>query len=345
MKKNIMIDQIYKYGKDITWSVPVAFQYEVVWGALFHNFQDYCINLPQVNGYGCPISLWTGGRAPAIKDKMGRPLLLRIFNYLRSIKVTPSFTFTCTQLTEDDFNDPYANYLLDMALDADSHFIVYDDRLKDYIKNKKSDAYVVASVIKPAFQFQGDTKVEEATAEKESEFYNKLLKEYDLVVVRPEYSSTVLLEHPEYIDDISRVEVLINQPCIPNCPRMPGHYKHMENFRNEVKDFKKFGRYECARERLSPEETLGNTLCHDEATVHKLVENGVKHLKVQGRGVGIPPQVLMYQLYALMFRTDGAFNLPYVSLSQTKRLDREIQEFKENILRIRTINNQQPKQK
>ena len=132
-----MHDDIFKYDKDIVWSLPIIFQYETVWGTIFKLFQRYEIELPQVNGFGCPACVWTGGRAPAVKEEYTESRIVRILEYLKSIKVTPSFTFTCTQLTQDDLKNRYANYLLDIALDYDCHFIVYDDRLKDYIKNKK----------------------------------------------------------------------------------------------------------------------------------------------------------------------------------------------------------------
>lgn len=336
-----MSDEVYKYGKHIVWSLPVAFQYEAVWGAIFRNFQDYCIDLPQVNGFGCPQCIWTGGRAPAIRSEIDKPMLLRIFNYLRSIKVTPSFTFTCTQLTEDDFKDKYANYLLDAAIEADSHFIIYDDRLRDYIKSRNPNAYTVASVIKPAMRFQGATKFEEPTVENETALYNQLLKEYDLVVVRPEYSKTVLLEQPDLIDDISRVEVLINQPCLNNCPRMPDHYRHLESFR--IQSEEKKGRFKCARENLSFDQTLCNTLCHSDDVVRKLVEHGVKHLKLQGRGVGYSLHSVMSLLYAAMFNVDGPYNLPFTSLYQGQLMDKEFRKFQIEVLRINPDANQQPR--
>lgn len=307
-----MPNDIYKYGEDITWSLPVAFQYEAVWGAIFKSFKLHGIEIPQINGFGCPSCVWTGGRAPAIRQKLPMQVLKKHFEYMQEIKLTPSFTFTCTQIDSEDFYEPYVNYILDMALEVGAHFIIYDDRLRNYIKNKNPDAYCVASVVKPAMQYQGDTKKEEWSAERETAFYNKLLKEYELVVVRPEFSRSVLVNNPEEIDDISRIEVLINQPCIPNCPRMPNHYRHLESFRNGTGGAQ--GHFECARATLKPEVALTTTVCHDEDTVRKLLENGVKHLKLQGRGVGIQPLVLMHNLYTQIFKTTGASNLVYTML-------------------------------
>jgi len=326
-----MAKEVYKFGRNITWSIPVLFQYEIVWGAIFHHFKESFIELPRVNGYGSPRCLWTGGRPPVVRNELDKATLFRIFTYLEHIKLTPSFTFTCTQLTEDDLNDRYSNYLLDMALDVGAHFIVYDDRLKNHIREKKSDAYVVSSVIKPAVRFQGASKIEMPTVENETEMYNKLLKEYDMVVVRPEYSSTVLLEHPEYIDDISRIEVLINQPCVRECPRVADHYRHMEGYRLDINE--KVPRFECIRRSMKADAILENTLCHDDETVMKLVEHGVRHLKLQGRGSSMASIVLAAVLYGQMFRQDGPNNLHLMGILDDM-VDREMRFFQESILQL-----------
>ena len=261
------MSNIYKYGKEIVWSLPLLFQYEPVWATFKNIFNHFEIELPQINGFGCPACAWAGGRSPAV----------------------------------------YANYILDLAAEYDSHFIIYDDDLKDYIKNRHPNAYTVASVIKASLEFQGPTRRQNPTAEKETEFYNKLLKEYDLVVVRPEYSRSALATNPELIDDISRVEVLINQPCIHECPKMPDHYRYLEKYRFGIpnEDFK------CARVGMPPKLALENTMIHSEELTKKLVQHGVRHLKIQGRGVGTLMNAHLLMLYNQMFSSDGGNYIVY----------------------------------
>ncbi len=327
-KGELMVLDVFKYGKDINWSLPILFQYEAVWGAIFKAYKDYEIILPQVNGFGSPACIWTGGRAPAVMDAFDSKRLGRIFNYLKEINVTPTFTFSCTQLTKDDLKDRYANYLLDMAYDFDSHFIVYDDNLKNHIKEKYPQSYVVASVVKPAFRFQGANRIEEPSVENETNFYNELLKEYDMVVVRPEYSKTALYENPNLIDDISRIEVLINQPCAFNCPKMPDHYRHLEQFRTDRAVTKPF---ECIRKTMTPSIALENTLCHSYEVTKKLVDNGVKHLKIQGRGVGTQMNYHLMMLLGQIFKQDGPSYLFVGNLIQGL-LDREMNYFSRAVI-------------
>ena len=114
--ENKMLDKnLYKYGKDITWSLPVLFQYEPIWGAIYKMFAQYGINLPEINAFGSPTLAWTGGRAPAVTGEFDTKTLLKIFNYLAEINAVPALTFTYTKLTKEDLNDKYANYFLDIA--------------------------------------------------------------------------------------------------------------------------------------------------------------------------------------------------------------------------------------
>ena len=262
--------------------------------------------MPKINMFGAPATRWTGGREPAVLNKLPKNALINLFKYLKELNAVPTFTFTSTQLTEEDLKDDYANFLLDIALEHDARFIVYSDILKDHIKSKKEDACIVASVIKSNFRFQGPDRIEEPTVENETNYYNKLLKEYDVVVVRPEYSMTTLVEHPEYIDDISRIEVLINQTCIRNCPKMCEHYQYLEKFKLGERPNKFFN---CIKTGIPANIWLENNLIHSREIVETLVKNGVKNLKLQGRSAGIPEYAFLYMIFSQIFKQEEGFYL------------------------------------
>ena len=319
-------NQLFKYGENITWSLPVLFQYEPIWVAIFNMFQNYGITLPQINAFGSPTIAWTGGRAPAVSGEFSAKNILKIFNYIEKANATPTLTFTYTGITKEDLKDRYANYFLDVALEAKAHFIICSDLLKNYIKEKDPNAYCVASVIKPALMFQGPDKMKDWSIEKETQLYNNLLKEYEMVVVRPEYSKGPLLENPDLIDDISRIEVLINQPCIQNCPRMPQHYRFLENMRLGQEN--RSGNFQCIKKTLPRNQVLfKNTLAHDEQTIKKLVEIGVQHLKIQGRGVENVAQSLALMLMGQMFSPHGSGYL-IIEEMMHGAIEKEIENFK-----------------
>lgn len=330
-----MTKTIFKYGDDITWSLPLSFQYDMVWATIYNTIKSYGIEVPKINAYGCPNCLWTGGRVAHLRHQLVESQLRKIFDYHITNNSIPTFTFTCTALTPEDFKDPYCNYLLDFGLEYGAHFIVFDDRLKNYIKDKNPNAYVVASVIKPTFRFQGVNKIEEPNAENESAYYNELLKEYDLVVVRPEYSKYVLKDNPGLIDDISRIEVLINQQCVYNCPISPEHYQWLEAARkhfNLEKNPK--NAVLCLKNKLSHESLLKKTLPHTQETVKKLVKAGVKHLKLRGRSDSLTVSELTFLIYSQIFNIDGDWNLILFELGH--HIQRDITFYHENIMRLDT---------
>ena len=300
-----MTYDIYKYKHDVEWSLPVMFGQEFIWAAIYKTFMQFNIAPPKVNVFGAPQCDWAGGRIPVVQ-KPDFNILENIFNNMKLCNATPTITFSYTGITKKNLDDSYCNALLDFALEHNFKFIVYSDLLKDYIKEKSPDAYVIASVIKAVNKFQNADKIANPSPEEETEYYNELLKEYDMVVVRPEYSRTVLLEHPEYIDDISKIEVLINQTCVPNCPLAMSHYnsfeKHREGYDSAVPPFV------CIKQGYNNlEKGFKSNLVHTQEQVTKLVnKNGVRHLKLQGRGDERPIfKQRLYEIYTQMFKTDG----------------------------------------
>ena len=314
-----MTTNIHKYN-GVEWSLPLLFQHEPIWDAIYRSLKNFDITIPKVNLFGSPSNIWTGGRAPAIYKNINEETLINTFKYLKKINATPTFTFTSTQLTKEDLKDEYANFLLDIALENDARFIVYSDILRDYIKEKKSDACTVASVIKSNFRFQGPNKIEEPTVEKETNYYNKLLKEYDIVVVRPEYSITTLTEHPEYIDDISRIEVMINQPCIFNCP-MPCIIKEKETDDDTVSNFK------CIKEIIRNKDVIKQNVSHSNKDIVKLINNGVSKLAMHEFDYNKTPIDILHQIYNLMFNNNGKYYHVY-NLIGVNSLEKEINYFK-----------------
>jgi hypothetical protein len=313
---------IYKYGKDIIWSLPCLFQYEPLFGFFQLSLMNAKLDMIKANVYGSPATIWSSGRMPLINVRLGKENLAKLFNYIQNWNGTPTFTFSRTDITKDDLKDEYANYLLDFGIEHNARFIVSSDILRDYIRKKSSQTQIVASVLKSIYRFQGAEKIEEPTVEAETEYYNKLLKEYDIVVVRPEYSKTVLTKNPELLDDISRIEVLINQTCVSNCPLAPLHSTiisamHREEHIEEEENFR------CLRTKYDFPTLYKNNSAHTYEDVAKLVKSGVKYLKLQGRGEPIPYYENAVQLLVNMFNLEG----PNAFLLNVNNLVLEINRF------------------
>ncbi len=268
---------------DVEWSLPLLFHFEPVFGVLCRQLEAAGLEPPKANIYGSPACAWTGGRPPSIYDKFNKKTLKKVFEYIKYFGGSPALTLTCPSVTKAELDDPYCNMIMETAFEANAHFIIFDDKLRDYIKNKNPDAYVVASVVKSFFKFQDPASMKAEITDEETEYYNKLLKEYDMVVVRPEYSKFFLADHPDAIDDISRVEVLINQPCILYCPKEREHQQSYQYIKLHPDVNYHFDA--CPLKKLTLAQIVdGKHTCpHTTEEVNRLLKVGVKRLKVQGR--------------------------------------------------------------
>lgn len=298
-----MYDDFIRY-KGVEWSLPLLFQYEPVYPILHRRFTAIDIRDMKVNLFGSPACLWSGGRKPSVYGELNTGVLMNVFRYCKLFNATPTLTFTSTNILNEDLRDEYCNLILELALEAGARFIVFEDRLRDYIKSKNPEAIVVASVIKSIFEFQDPENIKDATVEKETLYYNKLLKDYDIVVVRPEYSKKALLYCKDEISDLSRLEVLINQTCAYNCPKATEHYRSYELVKEQDGPLP----FTCFMHDIKPKIQFEyeNTCVHDYSLVKELVDNGIKHLKLQGRGASRTMETVAYLLYTQMFKTTGS---------------------------------------
>ena len=297
-----MSDNPYLYENEITWSLPCLFQYEAVLGTIQHFLKMLGFAPIKAELYGAPSCAWAGGRKPAIYDKLNPKMLGNLFEYVRKVNATPVFTFTYTGITQEDLKDEYCNMLLDTALEHNCKFMVYSDLLKDYIKNKKSDAYVISSVLKPVFYFQGANRIEDVDVEKETQLYEKLLKEYDMVALRAEYSKFILSQDTTLLKDLSRTQVLINQSCLCNCNLAPEHVKFNERFRLEKENNLEFV---CPKLNLPTNVKYQNNSMHTVNEIQNLINAGVKNFKIKGRGGSSDPLHILQILVSLIFKCEG----------------------------------------
>lgn len=309
-----MSDNVYIYENDVTWSLPCLFQYEAVFGALQHFIQMLGFKYFKAELYGAPSCLWTGGRKPVLYEKMTPKLLSKLFEYLKNYNATPVLAFNNTQLKPDDFKDEYCNMLLDTALEYDAKFMVFNDDLKNYIKNKNPNAYVIASVLKPVFYFQGPDRIEEPNVDVETQFYENLAKEYDMVALRAEYSKFILANNTTLLKDLSKYQVLINQSCLCNCNSMPLHTRHNERF-NLTSDVNKD--FVCPKMNLGTNIRYQNNSMHTQNEIQTLLNAGIKNLKLKGRGGLTDAEDMLHIIASWILRSDGANYLTVTGMGQS----------------------------
>lgn len=223
--------------------------------------------------FGTLQTMWAGGRVTELLS----PKAGTINAYLAKLSkynVIPAFTFTNYFISDDDLNDELSNQILDITAQYNCHYIVSSKKLYKYIKTRYPNAKMTCSVIVPFIErLNNDFN--------ENEFYNKMLDKYEIVVVRPEWTMENADNIQNLVSDPSRIEVLVNQPCIYNCPNTKKHYDLLVQW----------GQKKITNEYLGEQEQLicgvgkkpSKSLRFDEVLMDKLIAQGIKKYKLQGR--------------------------------------------------------------
>lgn len=264
-----MTSNILKYD-NVQYIMPILFCNSLYIPILDKLFKE---KNPVKYAYGSIKSTWSGGRISAININR----LEYIDRYLKQVKkynITPTFTFSSIKLTKEQLNDSFCNSLLDIAYKHSSHFIIADENLYKHIKSRYNDAKLVCSVIIPSIKYiEGNFD--------ETKFYNEMLDKYEIVVVRPEWVAENIENLDKIIKDIDRIEVLINQHCHYNCPVCKDHYNLIKEIESSSISFAEYDK-ELAQicPKYKPEY---KSVYMSPEFVDKLVELGIKKLKLQGR--------------------------------------------------------------
>lgn len=245
--------------------------------------------------YGTPYCEWGVGPRFAVFKLDNLKIVERYFKNLKEkYNLIPTLTFTNLN-SKDRLNDKYCNSLLDIAYSLDCRIIVSTEELFNHIKSRYPEAKIHSSVILPS------TKVVEEKDFDETKFYNKMLDKCEVVVIRPEYVIDNLENLDKLLSDISRVEVLINQNCHFNCPHHRAHYNFIEEIAKNNDKNVAFHTSDNQEEfSLCPKYSKDyRSVYLTEEQVEKVIELGVKKIKIQGRS--LPFDWLFDELYKNFF--------------------------------------------
>lgn len=254
----------------ISWKVPVLLNNDWVALRLAEALNPQLSKPFFQSAYGCPSCAWAGGRPSKVRRIIEEPELRRYFEAYARVGASCALTLSRPDAGEE-LSDPYCNTLLDLLDEYDGQAIVVDERLARYIRSTHPGVKLVASNNRVFLDFnQGFLGFSER------DYYLRLLELYDTVVVRSE----VLLEGSiaEGLTDVaSRVEVIVNQICLPNYPEATWH---IQAGAEVVKEQLAGGEAEWPHCKY-PNRTVTNYVPHERRA--ELVEMGFTDFKLQGR--------------------------------------------------------------
>lgn len=282
---------IYNWDRLPMWRVPALFNQDRVTLKLLYICQQLGLEKPFHIVYGAPKTVFSGGRNAMIERRLSRDEIESYFQAYDHYGVKCYLTFSKWNISDEDLHDEYANLYLSLLEQYQGGVIVSQDKLCEYIRSHYPHITIVASVIKPTFECQDHGS---------PEYYRSLLMKYDRIVPKPEF----ILEKERLLElraDASKIELLVNQSCLADCPYARSHYLHYEQC--SLYQSQHFV-LPCLTEK-GKMEAIQYAVNIPLKDLKILQAEGFHHFKLQGRNIFIDEYIDMLGMY--IFDPTGPF--------------------------------------
>lgn len=220
-----------------------------------------------------PGAIWNGGRfVHGISSKKNMEQIIGTFN---RFGVPVRFTWTNSLLEEKHVNDTYCNMIMDIANNGNNQVLVNSQALEDYLRVAYPDFKYISSTTKRITTLEG-------MKEELDKGYYMVVLDYDL-----NHDEQVLKSlEPE----ASRVEILVDEICYPNCPKRTAHYRD-ESLRQLTFDSGTV--FDCPNRKTKPSfaECKKRPSFISNEEIEELSKRGYVNYKLVGRG--LPQELLM----------------------------------------------------
>lgn len=242
---------------------PSWFQADVRIGSVYGSFP------------GC---IMNGGRA-FIRERTDPRQMEESFALLEEHGVVPRLTLTNMVLTQEQFEDEYANAMLAAAARHGGEAIIYADDLGDYVRERYDMKLILSTT-------RAIDSVEEM---------NELTKRYDWVVLN--YARNKDSALIEALEDKARIEIMANEFCVPGCPHRHEHYLH--NSEDQISGTMRPFPCRANRPEFFDHKPGHPVMFTDDEVRHFHDEYGIENWKIVGRGVAFKAVLEAYVYYLI----------------------------------------------
>lgn len=187
---------------------PQMFYEDIRIGAIFDNF---------------PNCLWNGGTI-SFGKMISAKEQIKIMNDFNSLGIPLRLTMTNPLIEEKDCYDRYANYIMENLNNGFNQVLVASPILEEHIRKTYPHFPIVRSII--------------ASNNEKNIYYDDSNKYFMSVLNRNKNSDIDFLKK---IKNKQKIEILVNETCVSNCPRSYEHYKEYgkvqklkDNNKNEI---------------------------------------------------------------------------------------------------------------
>ena len=240
-------------------------------------FDDIRIN----SIYGCfPGCNMNGGRF-VLGNRFSYDQMAETFDAIAEEGMVARLTFTNMLVRPEQFEDEYFNTILKAAQGRNAEVIIYLDELNEYISGR----YRFKRILSTTRALSGVDEL------------NAMLARYDMVVL--DYNHNKDDEFLKKVTDPTRLEVMPNETCQPNCPIRQQHYIHNSQCQldSENRPFKCSKDYASSRFTVPPEDSP-TLLTND--WVRRLYQTyGIFNYKIVGRSLSVKDNLNAYMYYLI----------------------------------------------
>ena len=157
-----------------------------------------------------PGAIWNGGRlmcgSVIIQDIEG------MINRFNELDMPIRFTFTNSLLQKEHIHDTYCNLIMEAANNGMNEVLVNSPILENYLRDKYPDFKYILSTTR---------------CERDINKINTFTEQYDMIVT--DFRDNHNFDFLSQIQDKSKIELLVNSYCNPNCTRRKQHYDMISN--------------------------------------------------------------------------------------------------------------------
>jgi hypothetical protein len=286
------------------WDVSGLFVYDKLFLRLLDSFRFFSKTLLFQTVHGAPFCRWNSGRSMIGIEHPVSVLEKIVVEYVRR-GLTVEMTFSNCLLKEEHLHDELGNNLLkilDHHNEGENGVIVSQEILAGHVRKTHPRLKLVASVVKVSME----------NGRGNLDYYRRLEDSYDRIMLHPDDNFNMKLL--EKIENKDKYAILVNEPCIVNCPVRQRHYKLVSeaaldssgNISNQEVGLFKENRCQCLEDLLfNPERRMLALTNHE---IKRIYELGFRNFKVQGRGMRSDGAMLMELSRVLFNQTPEASN-------------------------------------
>lgn len=264
------------------------------WISLLKQYPEYFREGVEIASiFGCfPFALWNGGRL-VTNDQCDSAFVTNVIKNINAAGVPIRYTFTNPLLTKEDLKDPFCNFCMDAANNGMNEVMIMSPILEEYLREKY-----------PSYKYNSSTCKEIKNAQ---DLQEELNRDYQYVVL--DYNLNGHWELIDGLENVEKLEVLVNTLCVPNCKRRGEHYRHIAKAQKIIKQNEKippehrmkYDSWYCEYGEKNCLYTIQDypTFISVDAIWNEYLPRGINNFKIEGRTASLFSLIETYCYYMI----------------------------------------------